>query len=77
MSKMQTYIRVVADSPTDGADDLRNVLDDLISTLPATSECDPMLPHPKGGFRIFLQFPDDEIQTVLEFLTSNGWMPCF
>jgi len=74
---MQRYIRVVSEAPTGTADDLRLVIDMLVASIPSTSEYASMSPHLKGGFSLFLEFPDDQLQHLLEKLTANGWMPCF
>ena len=76
-STMQRYIRVISKEPTDSADDLRRVLDLLLAAVPGTSEFKLMSPHSKGGFSLFLEFADDEIQELLVFLSDNGWAPCF
>jgi hypothetical protein len=74
---MQTYFRVVSRSETDDADDLRRVVASILDTLPQTSECSPMTPHPKGGFSVFLDHRDDDVETIMTIFAENGWMPCF
>ena len=74
---MQTYFRVISDSGTSNADDLRDVVANLFVPISGTSEYAPMKPHNKGGYCLFLEYPDDRVQAVIDHLSDNDWRPCF
>ena len=74
---MQTYIRVISDSDTSNADNLRDVVANLFVSISGTSEYAPMKPHNKGGDCLFLEYPDDRVQAVIDHLSDNDWRPCF
>ena len=74
---MQTYFRVISDSGTSNADDLRDVVANLFASISGTSEYAPMKPHSKGGYCLFIEYPDDRVQAVIDHLTDNDWRPCF
>ena len=73
----QAYFRVISASGLSSADDLRGVVTDLLATILGTSEYAPMKPHDKGGYCLFLEYPDDSVQSVIDHLTANDWRPCF
>ena len=74
---MQTYFRVISHSGTSDAADLQRVVGELLASTSGVSEYDAIKPHNKGGYCLFLNYPDNDVQTIIKFLTDNDWMPCF
>ena len=70
------YIRVIEDSVKSSHDDIQVVVDSLLRANTQVSTCKPIEQHQRGGFSIFLDFPDSEIESVFDYLRENGWLPC-
>jgi len=73
---MHRYIRVVSDSPHTDLNDVIAAVTTLIETNSAVSIIRPPAHHPRGGYSLFLDFPDIEVESVIQYLVDRGWRPC-
>ena len=72
----QVCIRVIAKSKRLDIDDLLAVIESLVTTNPQVSNRKSPQRHPRGGFMLYLAFPDSEIHVVLSYLRQHDWLPC-
>ncbi|MEZ6188162.1 MAG: hypothetical protein R3F62_24530 [Planctomycetota bacterium] len=69
---MALYLRLIAADEGPGQAELERVLAEL-----ELVQARPLEPHPKGGFRVFLDVDRADGEGVAQALHARGWLPCY
>ena len=70
------YIRVIPKETERSLNDIGETVAELIDANDRVSQIQPPTKHPRGGYSVFLDFDDAQIEPVLNYLRQNGWLPC-
>lgn len=72
----QRYLRVISESTERSLNDIEKTVDELIAANDRVLQVRPPTKHPRGGYAVFLDFNDSQIEPVLTFLSEKRWLPC-